>query len=120
MHREYCVLTDIEGKAKIYNFNENTYIFACKEEEWDRNGWRDKDGLTFKQKLNILNFSSDVAWKRIYDEELYSLMKYHRVLSPNRLSVVVKEKKVEFYIKYNIRRQRLKLYCEVKCYKYFS
>lgn len=113
MHKLFWILTDKEGRIKIYNFNENTYVFVCRDDEWDKHGWREIDGISFKEKLKVLQFSTDVVWKKIYDEELYDLLRFHRILSPKSILMDVKNQEITMYIRYKVRRQRLRFYVEI-------
>lgn len=107
------LLCDKSGKVKIYNFNEDKFIFVVRASEFDVNGWKNIDGFSFREKLYILGFSTDVVWRKAGIKDILCLMLKCKFLFPYQFLVTVKNQNVDKYIGGGSQAQAVYLYREV-------
>lgn len=113
LFRQLYVLCDKSGNLKIYNFNEEKFVFTIKASEFDVDGWSNLDGFAFKEKLYILDFSVDVLWRKIRLKDILYLTCKYKFLFPYQILISVHNKKVSKYISRKNLMEPILLYSEV-------
>lgn len=107
------MLCDESGNLKVFNFNENKFIFVVKVSEFDTNGWANIDGFSFKEKLYILGFHTNTVWRKIKVEDILHLICRYKFLFPYQLIINVRNQKVSKHISRRNLTESILLYSEV-------
>lgn len=92
------VLTDLGGNIRLYNINEEVYVFMISSSLWNSEGLSFIGGFSLKEKLYILSLSTSVMWRRITFSESLELFAKYRILNPMQLTVKIEDRKVKKYI----------------------